>query len=172
MRLLIMYIHLIHWNKLILLHISIYEEVTMRKVRVPLALLIILVLLNTSIIAYGECDTNKRQDGKCHVLNELTKNNYSVEPMYIVYCPKSFDGKHHYLRIARNSSLKLKDSSGNVVGTWWGVPSECEYCRDQIWVDFIYSEYIHISNIYVSGITQCWAYEKDLVPVHDDSMKF
>lgn len=48
----------------------------MRKVRVPLALLIILVLLNTSIIAYGEYDTNKRQDGKCHALNELAKNNY------------------------------------------------------------------------------------------------
>ncbi|ERM90805.1 MULTISPECIES: hypothetical protein [Caldanaerobacter] len=104
-------------------------------------------------------------------LKDTSKIKSQIEPLYVVYCPGgSPDGKHHFYRSGRNTSITLKDSSNRTVGTWWGIPCQCKYCGSQISLSLDYSNYINSSDIYYDGWFGLWAYITSIHPVNPEEM--
>ena len=141
-------------------------EINMKRI---FLILFILAILSTNFIYADDTITHTNIVAEGHEYNVDYKE---ITPMYKIYCQESPNGKHYYLREGQNYSLTLRNSSGDDVDTWWGIPSKCEYCGDQIWVDFYYEEYIHISDINCSPSGNCWAYEHDVETVLDEAMEF
>lgn len=129
-------------------------------------LLVVVLIVSSSVLVFANVDNNNVIPPK-----DTSKIQSQVEPLYVVYCPGgSPDGKHHYYRSGQNTSITLKDSSNNTVGTWWGIPCQCKYCGSQISLSLDYNNYINSSDIHYDGWYGLWAYITAIHPVSTESM--